>query len=207
MTGLRRALPALALVALTTAAAAVRSEEKTPPPPQAGVVGGSAEELRERAALIDEIVEISEPQRKQKKWVEYQTGELDGWYERTLRETIAKAGLTDQLAPKLTPEVVRAAQERYRERIGSRLTNEIDYNKVYHDAYQKAFNEFFTLEELRQVVAFYRTPAGRKLARDLPDLMVNVLDTQAVIGDYTARFIDEEFAGEVERLKKLPPPR
>jgi hypothetical protein len=206
MTRIRRILLALATAgaAATPFAAAVAAD---PPPPQAGAVAGSAEEAKERAALVEEIVRIVQPLDKQKEWVAYQTGELDGWYEKTLRDAIARRGLTEKLNPKLTPDVIKAAQARYKERIGTRLTKEIDFVQVYKDVYQRAFNEFFTLEELRQVVAFYRTPAGTKFARNMADLMVNVLDTQAAIGDATGQFIEQTIAEEIERLEKSPAPR
>lgn len=59
----------------------------------------------------------------------------------------------------------------YRERLYSR----IDYAKYADEIYAPVFDKTFNADELRQLIAFYKTPVGQKTAKTIPEFTIGSL--------------------------------
>lgn len=77
----------------------------------------------------------------------------------------------------------------------------LDYAKLADKVYAPIFLETFTEEELRQLLAFYRTPAGRKSAAILPQLADSFVKASSVLYE---EFHDVREEMEREELQKRP---
>lgn len=60
---------------------------------------------------------------------------------------------------------------KYRERLFAR----IDYVKFADEVYAPIFDKAFSADDLRQLIAFYKTPAGQRMARTMPEFAVGGL--------------------------------
>ena len=92
-----------------------------------------------------------------------------------------------QLAPKLiSTQIAKTRQEagqtntmsdvlRHTERIMDLMAHELSWDKVKDD-YITLYAETFTEEELKGMLAFYRSAAGRALVRKQPELMKRTMD-------------------------------
>ena len=56
------------------------------------------------------------------------------------------------------------------------FSEEIDLDAVLIEAYLPLYDRYFEREELEQIVAFYRSPAGRKMVHVLPELVQQGLE-------------------------------
>ena len=70
---------------------------------------------------------------------------------------------------KLPPEAHDLANS-YREKLADIMTQEMSWAKVKDD-YTKVYADIFTVEELRNIVAFYKTPTGQAFIRKTPKLL------------------------------------
>ena len=70
---------------------------------------------------------------------------------------------------KLPPEAHNLANT-YREKLSEIMSQEMSWAKVKDD-YIKVYAEIFTVEELRDIVAFYKTPTGQAFIRKTPKLL------------------------------------
>jgi len=58
----------------------------------------------------------------------------------------------------------------FSEKFRSRLAGTVDYKKYIEDAIYPLYDKFYTEQELRDLIAFYRTPTGQKVIETLPQL-------------------------------------
>jgi ribosomal protein L16 Arg81 hydroxylase len=78
----------------------------------------------------------------------------------------------------------------------------VDFTKIIQTVYQPLYDKYFTADELKEIVVFYRTPVGRKLMESMPALMQEAgqaVDQQ--VQPQAVALIQEIFADEVENLK------
>jgi hypothetical protein len=84
-----------------------------------------------------------------------------------------------------------------RERVLPRL----DYSKVGEELYAPLFRDNFSSDELRELIAFYRTRAGQKSLRILPDLSTVVLRSSQRLSEMMSE-VQQEI--ESEEIKARP---
>ena len=71
--------------------------------------------------------------------------------------------------------------DRFAGAFGARFAERIDLDAVLEAVYVPLYDSYFTENELRETVAFYRTPAGRKLISVLPSLMQDGLESTVTL--------------------------
>jgi hypothetical protein len=95
----------------------------------------------------------------------------------------------------------RKREERRRE-LQQQLLSHIDHAKYFDEIYAPMFEDRFTVDELRELIAFFRTRPGQKLAKVLPQLGIGT-------GSKSIRMIQEAAEGaqkemEQEEARKYP---
>ena len=88
---------------------------------------------------------------------------------------------------------------RYRERVAQ----EIDFKKFQEDVSVPLYDKFFSEQELRDLLAFYRTPTGQKSLKVMPELLAESMQQAAtVLGPQISRIVDEVMQEELEASRK-----
>jgi len=81
-----------------------------------------------------------------------------------------------------------------------RMFAQIDYAKYFDEVYVPMFEEEFTADELRQMIAFFKTKPGQKLAKVLPHLGIGTDEKSASMiyeaGEAAEREIQKEDAAK-----------
>jgi len=67
--------------------------------------------------------------------------------------------------------------DRFAAAFSAKFNERIDLDAVLEGVYVPLYDRYFTETELREIVAFYRTPAGRKMVVVLPSLMQDGLES------------------------------
>lgn len=95
-------------------------------------------------------------------------------------------------------EEARRTQERTMREFQERLFRHIDYSKYFDEVYVPIFEEQFTADELRQLIDFFKTRHGQKLAAVLPRLGIGAtadgMRTIREAAEATQRTMEEEEA-------------
>jgi len=69
-------------------------------------------------------------------------------------------------------EEMRRTEEKKMSEFKERLFARVDYAKYFDEVYVPIFEKQFTTDELRQLIAFFKTKHGQKFARVLPELSI-----------------------------------
>jgi len=160
-----------------------------------GAAGAGAQERPDKNALIAELVELTIDDRT--------ADQMASLFLIQIREAFPE--LVEQVMstePGLSPE----AHERLRQHLGdfdafaaefrAGFAERVDLAGLLAEAYTPLFDARFTEGELREIVAFYRSPAGRKVLASMPVLMQEGLEAAiarveprvtALVGEALAR--------------------
>src|SRR5215213_12034254 len=80
-----------------------------------------------------------------------------------------------------------------------RLYNRIDYAKYAEEIYAPMFDEHFNVDELKELLAFYKTKTGQKNVKMLPQLAIGGLMKGSELLQQAAMEIGEELEKEAEQ--------
>ena len=160
-----------------------------------GAAGAGAQESPGKSALIAELIELTIDTRT--------VDQMANLFLIQVRESYPE--LVEQVMstePGLSPE----AEARLREHLldfdafaavfRAGFAERVDLARVLADAYAPLYDARFTEAELREIVAFYRSPAGRKTLAEMPVLMQQGLESAiarveprvtALVGEALAR--------------------
>lgn len=80
----------------------------------------------------------------------------------------------DSLTPEQKAELKAKSGERFvtfSQKFRKRLSEKIDYGKYIREAVYPLYDKFYTEQELKDLIAFYKTTTGQKLIATLPALL------------------------------------
>jgi hypothetical protein len=97
--------------------------------------------------------------------------------------------------------------ERFAQAFSARFAERVDLAALLESVYLPLYDERFSEAELRQIVDFYRTPAGRKTVAVMPELLQEGLDaTILLVQPRVMELVGEILAEERQRALGAPPP-
>ena len=122
--------------------------------------------------------------------------------------------IVEQLAdadPTLTPaqrqrvkKILNENHAQYSKQLMERIKQRIDIGKVIENISSSLYDKFFTETELNDIIAFYRTPTGKKTLSVMPELFAeSIKRTSEDLMPILATIITDMAAEEKERLKRI----
>lgn len=100
-------------------------------------------------------------------------------------------------ALKIASESVTRVSKRFRELLPQR----INFSELMEEIYYPLYDKHFTEDELRELVAFYKTPVGQKSLNVLPSLMSDALHlANQVFTPKVTELVNEIMAEEQIRM-------
>jgi len=92
---------------------------------------------------------------------------------------------------------------RFSKAFQERLKQRIDLGKLVEDIGTELYGKYFTEDELRDLITFYKTPTGKKTLSVLPQLLAeSIQKTSEKIAPAVGQLVTEITAEEQDRLKK-----
>ncbi|MGH9902755.1 MAG: DUF2059 domain-containing protein [Pyrinomonadaceae bacterium] len=86
------------------------------------------------------------------------------------------------------------------------FNQKVDYPKLVEEVSQEVYDEHFTAEELRDLLAFYKTPTGRKTIKIMPQLFSESMNkTSERLAPEVQPIVKEIIEEEMRRIEKLMP--
>ena len=134
-------------------------------------IGGAvrAEVDGQKRVLILELIEISGGDAAARQIVDVTLAHLADAYDKMLDEIIRSE---TELSVEETQALRRhlGDYDRFSRTFRARFRERIDMAEVLESVYVPLYDQSFSTEELQEIVAFYRTPTGRKVVEVLPRL-------------------------------------
>lgn len=149
----------------------------------------SADERTAKKQLIAELLEIIDTKALTQ-------ASFDLVFNRSIDPTqrMENMELTDE--QKVEYEGMLKKQQEQMNAFRERLYTRIDYAKYAEEVYAPLFEKHFTADELRELIAFYKTKAGQKSARMLPELAIGGFMKGMELVQEEAEKVGQEMADE-----------
>jgi hypothetical protein len=138
--------------------------------------GARAEVSESKGLLIRELLQLSGGGQAAEQVAQLFLAQIRYVYGSMVEEVVASES-------DLSVEEKQALQEhladfdRFAGVFSERFAERIDLDAVLEAVYVPLYDRYFEETELREIVAFYRTPAGRKMIAVLPSLMQDGLES------------------------------
>ncbi len=157
----------------------------------------------EKQKLIQEFLEVTGGQKAANEMMEM----MMAFQEKEIPKSIASLIENDkELTPAQKKEVEQmalASSERIFKRYREFFTEHVNLGKMVEEITLPIYGENFTESELRDLIAFYRTPAGQKMIAVAPKLMMDsMMAFSEKLGPKLQEFMTEATKAEVALLKQ-----
>lgn len=129
-----------------------------------------AEISESKRLLIRELLELSGGGRAAEEVAQMFLAQIGTVYGSMVEEVLASESDITAVQKQALREHL-ADFERFASTFSTRFEERIDLGAVLETVYVPLYDRYFEEDELSEIVAFYRTPAGRKLIAVLPSLM------------------------------------
>lgn len=148
---------------------------------------GQQEMSESKRKLIDELVEILDPTDSSDKIMASVMESQQKLLMAVVDEAMKGHESDSEVAAK-TAEITKASFKRVSERMRARMLK-LDWNTFYHELFYTLYDKYFTEDDLRKMIEFYKTETGRK-----------VLDTQAGIFSDTTQAVGEKMMPQLVKI-------
>lgn len=180
-----------AAVSLLTAADA-RAQQPAPP---------------EKAALIKELIELTGADSNAEAIMNSVVAQLQSDSQKEFEMALEKMG-------SLTPEerevlVEKQAEDakRINDRVMQLFREKIDFKKMTEEVSYEVMDKYYTADELKDLIAFYRTPTGQKSIKLTPQIFADsIRKTSERLTPQLMTIVNQVMDEEKQRIEKLTPP-
>jgi hypothetical protein len=150
-----------------------------------------------------ELVEAMNQQTSMEKVVDAVVQEMDRIMDASFEELVNSS---DAFTPEEKDRMLgerRVVSELVAAKFRERFLREVDFPKLQQELFLTLYDKYFTEDEIVAIVAFYRTPAGQKTLRVLPELTAEAMRrSQELLGPQLVRIGDEVVREALEELRK-----
>ncbi len=169
-------------------------------PTQAQGPTAISESKRQR---ILELVEVMNQQTSMEQVVDAVVQEMDRIMDASFEDLVNSS---DAFTPEEKERMLgerRVVSELVAAKFRERFLREVDFPKLQQQLFLTLYDKYFTEEEIVAIAAFYRTPAGQKTLRVLPELTAEAMrQSQELLGPQLVRIGDEVVREALEELRR-----
>lgn len=154
---------------------------------------------QDKAALIRELVSLTRTRENAEAIIDSKVELMESRYQLALTASIAKS----ETVKEDDREKISVAQAYYFKRFKKLFKERVKYGEIIERAEFEAYDRNFTAEEIKTMIEFYRTPAGRKMIRLTPKLVeetINRVDSEITP---IVKNIVEEIIAELRRKQMM----
>ena len=168
----------------------------------------------EKQAAIKEIVALMNADNQIKQLIDVFSAQMDDTRRQTVKAMLNERTDLTATEKKQLEESILINDRPAVKKLEDRLSAKIDYRTIMEEMMIVVYDKFFTLEELRDLLVFYKSPTGQKLVRQMPGiaaesmqvtqtkLLPRLLDGLKEIEQEDRREIEQKIEAQKPRPKK-----
>jgi uncharacterized protein len=129
----------------------------------------------EKRALIKEMIEATDVQKTGDTMIKAIIDQMEKDAPQRVTEIVnARTDLTPQEREKMILEVT-AADARFTRRFRELLKEKLNWPQMMDELLYPIVDKYYTEDDLRNIIAFYKSPTGRKMLADMPQMMTDII--------------------------------
>lgn len=156
---------------------------------------------REKQQLIEEFLELTGGERTFQQVSQAMLSQMEQQFGAMLSSDLIG---TEQLSPQERQQMATQLNQemsRILQKYNRMFLERIDYQQIVEEVYYPLYDKYFTEDDLRVLIDFYKSPTGRKTIEVMPQLLQESIQrTTEVIGPTVTRIMQEIIAEELQRI-------
>ncbi|MEN3331232.1 MAG: uncharacterized protein V7641_597 [Blastocatellia bacterium] len=162
------------------------------------------EPATKKQELIRELLVVTDASNNAKKVIDSVVSEMNKQYPQIVeRLADAEPGLTPTQRQK-AKQILGENQARFTQQLLERLKQRVDIGQVVESISSSLYDKYFTEDELRDLISFYKTPTGKKTLSVMPQYFAESMQrTGEKLSPILTTVIMEMAAEEKERIKRI----
>jgi hypothetical protein len=165
----------------------------------------------EKQAAIRELVTLMNAENNAKDFLEVMSAQMDSTRKATVTAMLDERTDLSPAERKALEDALIKDMETMGKRFQARLLEKLDYGAMIDEIAIEVYDRNFTLEEVKDLITFYKTPTGQKLLKLLPAIMRETMQAvqERLIPKIPAiiRELQEEDRREIEQKINSKKPR
>ena len=159
----------------------------------------------EKRAVIAELVALTKIDKHINEITDTMLNSFEQTYPLIIKQTLDKTpGLKSTEREKLENQLVER-QQFFSKKFRERLPQELNYNEYIEKGLYPLYDKFFTENELRDLVTFYRTPTGQKVIDTMPKLFAESMQaSQRELLPKVLKLVGEIVQEEFQNVRQSP---
>jgi hypothetical protein len=159
----------------------------------------SAQEIStEKRELIDELMEVSQMKKQVDKMIDIMLLQMENNYGEMIRDVIPES---DEISEECRGEVVESSR-RFVRRFRELYPQRVNMGEVIDQIYYPLYDKYFTSNDLKYMIEFYKSTTGQKFISIMPDFMKESMQRSSeILNPIMIDMVNEIMQEEKERLK------
>jgi len=125
----------------------------------------------EKRALIKELVDITQMQNNSNQMIEAMLAQVEQQSSQLLSQSMKDdKEVTDQ-----EREAMQQSLKENAGRMRKLLTQRVNFSQILEEVMYPLYDKYFTADDLKGVIAFYKSPAGQKFIGATPQLSIELM--------------------------------
>lgn len=159
----------------------------------------------EKKQLIGEIIVLTKADRQMTDMMNLMMISFENSFQDSIKSTIGKTEMSAAQKDELEKRLI-SDQSRFISRFRERFQKEISPQQYLEETMYPLYGKFFSVAELTDLVGFYKSPTGKKLIEQLPQLMAESFKVSQEKFVPRLRKITEEIIEEQMKTYSSDPP-
>lgn len=170
------------------------------------LIGVNAQEMiaSQKRALIKELLEVTDAKNMAESMTDIMLLQMENNYPQMMAQTLSE---TDVLSSKEKEELKSRLIEsrlRFSRRFRELYPKRVNLAEVIDEIYYPLYDRYFTVDELRDLIVFYKSTTGKKSIRVTPQLMQEAMQRSGeLLNPKIVQLVNEILQEEKERLMKM----
>lgn len=162
-------------------------------------VGRNKEPVKDKDALIRELIEVTQTKELSDTVLIGLLNEMEQNFDEMFINYLGGEDAVDRFDPNVQKKI-RESREYFMKRFEELFPARVRFGELVEEVSSKLYDRYFTTEEIKELLVFYKTPTGRKSLDVMPKLFHDCFTiTNAVILREATALTEEIMAEIVER--------
>jgi uncharacterized protein len=162
----------------------------------------------EKRALIKELIDATDATKTAEEMMSAMIAQTEKMSEELMPDTISERGSLTRQEQEEHRQKLKATRARMNKRVKELMTQRIDLTKVLAEVSYSIYDKYFTEGEIKDLIAFYSSPTGKKSIELMPKLFADSMTKTAELitpklQQIMKEIMDEELKKLDEELKQM----
>lgn len=161
----------------------------------------------QKQALIKELLEVTEAKKMAENFTDIFLVQMERNYPMMISQMMSEVGISEVKEQAQLQQEIIASQLRFTKRFRELYPQRVNLEEVVEQIYYPLYSKYFTEDEIRDLLVFYKSPTGKKTIRVMPQLMQESMEKSSqLLNPKIIELVNEILQEEKERLSSIQEP-